>query len=342
MTKSSKGTRRGTFLASSTQMLWRQLENHDIDPLHVYRRAGLDPALMAQPRGRYLLDQVVAAVKLAEELTGSQCLGLEVGKGWKVTDHHALGYAFLSSSTLRTALGRLVRYFKVINENVRFCVEDGADKVHIRFSDQDWLEQLPRTIEDARWGGIVAMCREASGGRVDPLEVCFHHDESACRAEYFGWFRCPVVFASSESRLTFDRKDVDRPLPASNRELAHANDRILASFVRDLTEDDLITRIKSALIEELPSGNPGDALIARAVYLSPRTMQRRLAEEGTSYTQVLDEVRRELAENYISDPDVPLNEVSYLLGFSEMSSFSRAFKRWTGKSPSGYRAGSVG
>lgn len=333
---------KGTILASSARMLWRQLEQRDIEPLHVFRHAGLDPALMTQSRARYPMAKVVAAVELAEELTGNQCLGLEIGKGWRVTDHHALGYAFLSSSTLRTALGRLVRYFKVINDNVRFSISESGDLFHVCFDQDGVLQGVPRTIEDARWGGIAAMCREASGGRVDPLEVSFCHDESACRAEYFGWFRCPVHFSAEYSQLTFRRQDVDRPLPASNRELAHANDRILASFVTELTEDDLITRIKSALIEELPSGNPGDEKIARAVYLSPRTMQRRLAEEGTSYSKVLDEVRHELAENYIADPSIPLYEVSYLLGFSEMSSFSRAFKRWTGESPRGFRTGSEG
>ena len=95
--------------------------------------------------------------------------------------------------------------------------------------------------------------------------------------------------------------------------------------------------MRAALIDELPTGTLDDDTIARAVYMSARTLQRKLVDEGTSFTKLLDGVRCELAEHYIVDRSLNFNEISYLLGFSEPSAFSRAFKRWTGHSPTGYR-----
>ena len=95
--------------------------------------------------------------------------------------------------------------------------------------------------------------------------------------------------------------------------------------------------MKNEIVDELPSGLPSDELIAKAVSMSTRSLRRRLSAEGTTYSQLLDAVRRELAERYIADTSRSLGEISYLLGFSELSSFSRAFKRWTGKIPGEYR-----
>ena len=96
--------------------------------------------------------------------------------------------------------------------------------------------------------------------------------------------------------------------------------------------------MKNEIVDELPSGLPSDELIAKAVSMSTRSLRRRLSAEGTTYSQLLDAVRRELAERYIADTSRSLGEISYLLGFSELSSFSRAFKRWTGHTPSAVRA----
>ena len=122
------------------------------------------------------------------------------------------------------------------------------------------------------------------------------------------YFRCPVTFDSDDSAILFTRADVDRPLPASNRELARANDQILSDFLNRLREDDLITRVKTAIAEDLPSGSPSDDEIAKSLFMSPRTLNRKLSALGTNYSQLLETVRRELAEQYIADPTLTLSE----------------------------------
>ena len=327
----------GTSLASVSRILARLLEHYQISPEAVFREAGLDPALMDEPRGRYRVKATIAAWAKAEERIGNPCFGLKAAEYWHAPDMHALGYAFLASSTLRTALERIARYVAVVNDLGTFAVDDDGERVIFshRFLGTDLM--APPPFEDARWALVLGMCRESYSETLTPVEVRLRHPETPCKGDYARVFRCPVHFGAETSAILFSRADLDHPLPAANRELARANDQILSDFLAALTEDDLITQVKEALTHELPSGSPTDESIARTVHLSTRTLQRRLAAAGTSYAQLLDGVRRELAEQYVTDPSRSLSEITFLLGFSELSAFSRAFKRWTGKAPTAVR-----
>jgi len=326
-----------TSLASVTRPLWRLLEHYHIDPEFVFREAGLDPALMDQPRGRYKLKSVLRAWTKADALIDDPCLGLKVADFWRPTDFHALGYAFLASSTLRTALGRIVRYVAVVNDRAGYTIDQTGETVIFTYRSAASDLTIPPLFEDGRWALITDMCRTSYGEQLDPLEVRFQRPEPSCKGDFYGFFRCPLIFGTEASALVLSSAVVDRPLPAANRELARANDQILTGFLSKLTDDDLITRVKTAIVQELPSGSPNDEIIAKSVYMTSRTLQRRLAALGTTYSKLLDAVRRELAEQYVTDPSRSLSEISYLLGFSELSAFSRAFKRWMGQTPSEIR-----
>jgi AraC-like DNA-binding protein len=111
----------------------------------------------------------------------------------------------------------------------------------------------------------------------------------------------------------------------------------MVEYLAQLDDDNIIERIKAAIIDQLPSGQVTDSSIADALYLSRRTFHRRLLQQNTTFRAILNEVRQKLASQYITDSSLSLNEISFLLGFAEISSFSRAFKRWTGTSPSAFR-----
>jgi AraC-like DNA-binding protein len=325
-----------TSLASAARPFWRLLVHCRIDPDYVFREAGLDPALMDQPRARYPVERRTAAWVKAVELSDDPCFGLKMAEVVRATDLHALGYAVLASSTLRTAIGRVARFVPVINDGITFSLDPAGDQLVFALK-TDAYPSLLLAQEDSFWSWIVGFCRLAAGPHLDPVEVRLLHPEVPCKGEYFGFFRCPMRFNSEHSAILFSQADLDRPLPAANRELARANDQILTEFLAGLHNDDLIAKLKVAIAEELPSGSPTEERIAKAVYLSPRTLHRRLSAEDTTYSKLLDAVRRELAERYITDPDISLQEISSLLGFSELSAFSRAFRRWTGQPPSAAR-----
>jgi AraC-like DNA-binding protein len=327
-----------TTLASGSRPLWRLLERHKIDPDHVFREAGLDPELMGKPRERYTAEQQRAAWRKAAELIDNPCFGLKIAEVWSPTDLHALGYAFLASSTLRTGLERVSRYVNILIEGIGYELSDEGDNVAFRVRhDSDLYRHSLPPHEDSGWAVITSMCRVAYGEELNPAEVRFRHSAPKCTGDYYAYFRCPVTFDADTSAILFARADVDRPLPASNKELARANDQILSDFLNKLGKDDLVTRVKTAIADGLPSGSPSDDEVAKSLFMSSRTLNRKLSALETNYSQLLEAVRQELAEQYVSDPSLSLSEISFLLGFSEQSAFSRAFRRWTGQTPSAAR-----
>jgi AraC-like DNA-binding protein len=329
-----------TTLASAARVLWRLIARNGVDPLFVFRESGLDPAKMEDPRGRYPNHKGRAAWRLASRLIGNPCFGLQAADEWRSTDFHALGYAFLASRTLLTAIERIVRYNSVVDRIIAFehTVEEHQVRLTYHVRDADVPE--PPALQDGRWAVVLGLCRGACGTDFNPVEVRFTHPAPSCEGDYHGLFRCPVRFDEPLTEFVIDRAEAEAPLPAANRELAVANDEILSAYVAELKKSDssdIVSRVEAAIVEHLPSGAPSAAVIAKDLFVSGRTLQRKLAESGTSYSETLETVRRRLAVEYITDPSRPLTEISFLLGFSELSAFSRAFRRWTGKAPSAGR-----
>lgn len=327
----------GTFLASEARILGRLLETYKIDASQLYREAGLDLSLADKPHARFPFDRVAAAWGRAAELTGKPHLGLEITQHFRPTDFHGLAVAFLASHDLRKALERFARYHVVVNTSFVMRLEQHSDRLDLVCPTIHVSDAARRVIQDARAAVVVGLSRIGANGVLDPLQVEFTYPAPIDDSQHVALFRCPVAFGAPEWRVSFRAGDVDRPFLASNRELARANDQVLDSVCKGLREDDLVSRVKLAMVHELPSGTPSEEAIAKAVSMSSRSLQRRLAEEGTSFTALLAVVRKELAEQYVENPKMPVTEISYMLGFSDVSSFSRAFKRWTGRSPAASR-----
>jgi AraC-like DNA-binding protein len=142
-----------------------------------------------------------------------------------------------------------------------------------------------------------------------------------------------VRYESDRSGLTFPLDAVRQPLPAVNQELARANDRILSNFDRSLADNSITGRVRRAVLDGLPSGKSNAKEVAKMLALAPRTLQRKLQEEGTTFQDVSDAVRKDVAEEYVRSGMYPLTEISYLTGFANPSAFSRAYKTWTGRTP---------
>jgi len=328
----------GTVIATSVRLLWRILERRGIDPDPLFKEVGLDPAMLNNPRSRYPVDLMRLACTRASEMLDDPGAGLAAAEVWQPTDFHALGIAFLASTTLRNALDRLVRYSAMVNNLLSFSVVERVDQVILSRSTEYIDIGEPATLEDAHWAIILDMCRHAYGADLDPLEVTFlHPDPGSAMGKFYGFFRCPMRFGEPVSSMIFSAEVLDRPLPASNRELAHAQDRVLSEFVGKLQRDDIVSRTKSAISDYLPSDNFTSKVVADALHMSPRSLQRKLAAENTTFSNLVEAVRQELAESYLADGSFTLTEISYLLGFSAQPAFSRAFKRWKGLTPQEFR-----
>ncbi len=232
---------------------------------------------------------------------------------------------------------RLARYSRIISDAARISCEEQRSHLRLTIMPSHHEFDPPGAVMDAALATVVHMCRVSYGQGVNPVRVDFAHGGRGCRQERQTFFAAPVHYARPENSLLFSKAQVREPLATANAVLARTNDKVIADYLTRLGEETTAMRVKAKLIDRLASGAVTEEEIAEGLYMSLRTLQRKLGEEDTTYKRVLEETRRELAERYIEDASLTLNEITYLLGFSEASSFSRSFKRWTGIAPSLFR-----
>ena len=319
-------------LASWALLIRRTLAARGIDADALCHRAKIDPAQLADANARYPTHAVQRLWALASEATRDPCFGLEVGQAWHPTTFHALGYSAIASASLREALGYLVRYSRVVATGARLeLLARGGETVLRGVSRLEEGAALPEAMALAVQAGAVAiavLCREVKRAGVGLVRVTFMRGDEICRNRLEAFFGCPVAFGAPDNALVFATGELDVALPTANPLLARINEQALARYDAALHSTQVAERVRARLMRALPAGEFDQATIARSLNVSLRSMQRKLAREGTSYRELLDGTRRELAERYAGDATLSASEVAYLLGFEEPSSFSRAMRRW--------------
>ena len=273
-------------------------------------------------------------MQAAEKAVTDPALGIDVARQMRGTASHALGYAWLASATLGEAFRRLVRYTRVVTEMWSPRLEEGTEDVRITFVFRlGAAARRPDWLHDWLAAGAVQLSRLICGESFAPLEVALVREQPPDVAPFDAWFRAPIVWRAPQVSLLCSSEDWSRPLPTGNPEVAAATERVALDYLARLDRNDTVTQVRQRIRDSLPSGVPSQAEVARALALSPRTLARRLEEAGTSFTGLVDETRRALAEQYLQRTDYSVAEVAYLVGFAEASSFNRAFRRWTGGAP---------
>jgi AraC-like DNA-binding protein len=172
---------------------------------------------------------------------------------------------------------------------------------------------------------------------LNPAAVELSHPGGLSAPAFASAFGCMPRFRAAENALVFSAADVTRPLPTANDRLSAMHDRIATEHLQGISGSTVKTRASAIIAGRLPDGAPTRGAIARALGTSERTLHRRLAEEGTSFQRLVDETRRELAENYLARRDLSLATVAYMLGFKDQGSFFRAAQRWLSVTPTQYR-----
>ena len=319
-------------LATWAGTIVRALAAHGVDGAAVARQAGIDPEQLNHESRvpRVALDRLW---HLAVEATANPAFGLEAPRFASQTTFHALGYAVLASLTLQEAFERMVRFRRLIGEILQLQLIDIGDRYRFVI-DVSAHPQMPSQAVDAIVAMSVRQARLLHGGRTcDPVSVSFQHPAPADIEPYTKLFRAPVLFDQPVTCIEFTRRDVEDPLPAGNADLARGNDEVMLTFLARSAPSQLTARVRQAMLEALPDGAPAKGAIARSLGMSARNLQRHLAQEGTSFKQLLVEARVSLACSYIDAGRLSVTEIAFILGFADTSTFSRAFKRWIGMSP---------
>ena len=314
------------------------LELEGLDCQALFSELGLDYSALNDPDARFAQDGMTRLWQRAVEMTGNPSIGLNLAKVMRPGAMHVVGYALMSSCTLRDSFQRLVRYQRIIAEgaDLQFGSTDRGALLTLAVHG----DQLPpaRQSADGSLASTLAFCRWLTGKPLVPLEVYLQGPPPVDVEPYQAVFQAPLRFNADCNGMLMRHIDMDIPLPTANAELAQVHDRFAGEYLARFSDSRVTHRARQVICRLLPQGEPRRETVAQSLHLSERTLQRRLDEEGTSFQQLLDDTRRALAEQYLARADLALLEVAYLLGFADPSNFFRAFRRWFAMTPGEYRA----
>ena len=291
---------------------------------------------------RIPLDKYLALLELAAEVAGDPHFGLRFAT--RAFDTVGLlAYIARNSPNLGTSIANAMRYLRLHVDAAELSLVFAGPKVRLVYRLTDPGIRPSRHYSELAMGCFVKFIRLGVDDRWSPHEVQFRHGPSSDFSPYQELFGAPVRFNQSEDAMLFDRHLLSRPLRTSDRQLLRFLEEHARMVLAELPvpDDDLIGRLRRFVVGALPNEEAGLSAAARALGMSTRTLQRRLSERGVIYARLIDEVRRHLSSRYLADGNLSLGEIAYLLGYSESSAFNRAYRRWTGRTPSADRRGEV-
>jgi len=302
----------------------------------LFAEAGINIGDLRNSTARFPISQMSHVYELIREATDDPSFGLRIADFVHPTTMHALGYSLFASSTLESFCRRIVRYFRLVSTNAESQLERTASEYRlVMVPTQQGEQHYP---QDAWMATILRYVREIYRPDFTPLGVCLTRPIPQRNGPRFEqYFGAEVTFGCDANRLIFSPADMHADLPAANAELARRNDEVVMNLLARMDKEDIITRLRALIVELLPSGECSKEATAARLNMSERSLQSKLAARGTSYRILLNETRNELAEQYMRQGRHSVSEVTYLLGFADVSSFSRAFRNWTGVSPSEFR-----
>jgi AraC-like DNA-binding protein len=322
-----------TVLAMTAAPLREALEAYGIDFTELAQQAGVDPALLTRPNARYLTEQIQKLWELAAAASRDPLIGLRVGALIRPGTFHALGMGLVCSTSVLDALQRLQRYSNVVSTNGRFVLQQRGERLSLETRPNE-LTVLPTTeCVDAAVVGVCRILEQCAGPSAIPAKVVLMRPRAGSVEAYREVLKCPIDFDGTHIALEFDTEAAARPVLSGNSELAAEADRLAARYIEGLEADSTVARVRELLLKAMPSGAIEQDRIARSLNQSASTLQRRLRKEGTTYQSLLDSTRRDMALEYLRGGRHSLADIAFLLGFTDQSNFTRAFRRWTGKTP---------
>lgn len=329
-------TEEASTLSSIAHMIARALQTYKVNSDEVFSKAGIDLSILNNPEARIPSINMQKVWHQSVAATEDPCFGITMAKNIQPSALHGLGFSWIASDTLKEALERLVRYYRVLVTTGEIVLKEEGNNICLWFKIPPHNGQIAYASLDAALGIFIQMCRLTANPLFSPHHVELQRDEPPCTKQIQKYFNCPISYAATENRIFFNKETLEIPLPTANPALARVNDQIVNDYLARFDRSNISNQVRALIIERLPSGIPSQEMVADTLHMSVRNLQRKLQAEENSYKQLLDDVRQQLAEQYLKEGLRSIGEITYMLGFTEPSNFTRAFKRWTGVNPKQY------
>lgn len=301
-------------------------------------QANLNASIFYQSDARISHQQLCCLWQAILEQTKEESIGLKLAACAQPATYDVVNYALECSPNVGEALARLGRYIRLIHEASIVTLETKGTVARLTHAVVGVSPTLPAVAYQWVMANLVMAIRRMTGSAFIPLQVGFQQSQPANLSVYHQFFQTSVRFLQPANELCFDARLLQQPLLQSNSGLVTVLDRYATELLAKLPQtNSIVNQVQRELQLYLQGGDPKLEAIAQTLQLSPRTLQRKLKEAGTSYQILLDRARYELAISYLQEQQITASDLAFLLGFSETSAFYRAFKRWTGKTLSEFR-----
>jgi AraC-like DNA-binding protein len=314
------------------------LRRHGVATDELLKEVGLRRADVADPEARIPYAAYVGLIERAASLLGDASYGLRLGASQDARDSGMLGFIVLNSPTLMDAVANLHRYFHVIGEGVDIEFERSGPHVALRFRETDQALRGLRHNSEYMAAIVVRGCRDMTRKRISPVRAEFMHGRPNQKVDYESYLGCPVKFHAEWDAVIYAAETMQLlVIEADNKLLRVLKDACQKILGPTPKKKDLVHDVRELVIQRLAKGPAHFDDIARDVNMSSKTLERRLAERGKSFRVLLDDIRRDLTKRYLGETDFRLEQVAYLVGYSEPAALVRAFRRWTGTTPIQFR-----
>ncbi|NKX44462.1 AraC family transcriptional regulator [Roseibacterium sp. KMU-115] len=314
-----------------------------VDAAALLASVGLDAEGPSDPKAMLPADSYYGLLERIAAQTDVTDLPVRVGASMRLDEYGALGLAFKAATTLGGSFQRVERYARLWTSVVEYELRpDRRGTLFILHRSGERRLGL-RLSNEATLASTVSIARQVCPVPVAPLEVLVRHPAPRSTAGHDDHFGCPVRFGAELDAILFSRETLARPNILGDEGISRYLISHLDAELSEIAEEaPLVARAKDAIAQALSGGAPRMPDIARGLGLSARSFHRRLAEHGMSFQTLTEDTRRDLAEGLLRDESHSLAEIAFLTGFSEQSSFTRAFKRWVGTTPASYRKDRMG
>ena len=328
-----------TAAGGITRLACERLDQAGIPVLPLLRKAGVPQSFIADRHARLAVEAQIRFLNEAAEASGDECIGFHLAKDFDLREIGLFYYVIASSETLGEGLRRGERYTGVTNEGVLLrCL--GDSELRVRFTYDGVARHEDRHQIEFWMTALIRTCTTLTGA-LRPRRVQFAHRPCKASDEIERYFGCAVEFGAASDEATFAMHARGLQLlgadPHLNEILVRYCEEALAS--RRASASSLRANVENAITPLLPHGRPSVHTVARRLGMSTRTLARRLAEEDLTFARVLDGLRADLALRYLGEQDLSMSGIAWLLGYQEVSAFTHACRRWTGKSPTQIRTG---
>jgi AraC-like DNA-binding protein len=327
-----------TAMGTLTRLAYERAKREGVNVDSLVREAGLTQQRIDDPNARLEVKSQIRFLELAATTLKDECLGFHLTQKFDLRVIGLLHYVLASSDKLAEALRRGARYSAVVNEGIALKVREG-DEIAINFeyvgiprhSDRHQIESFMVTL--------VRACRQLTNRHLLASRVSFIHRRGGDTSEFNAFFGCDVTFGAAVDEVAFSNSIGQLPIvgadPYLNELLLKYCQEALAE--RPTTRSSFVSGVENVIVGQLPHGKARAGEIARKLGVSQRTLARRLSSEGLTFAGVMQRLKSDLAKRHLADGTLSISEIAWLLGYQDVSAFTHAFKRWTGKAPRAIR-----